>query len=141
MSMKQFNVGIKAVIVQDNKVLLLRKASDNPFWELPGGRINDNESIVDALTRELTEELPNILNIKIGEIVDAHRLSKDIKPDLGLVLIFYKVSAEFEGDPQISEEHDQYKWLTKEEALTLADEASHTAVTIALGGSITSKST
>lgn len=132
MSMKQFNVGVKAVIVKDNKVLLVRKKTDEPFWELPGGRIDDVESIPQALTRELYEELPNIKNIHIGEIVGAFRRVEDIKPDLGLVLVFYKVAAEFDGDPELSEEHDQYKWLTKSEALAIADETIQAVITTAL---------
>jgi predicted NUDIX family NTP pyrophosphohydrolase len=58
--MKQFNVGIKGVVRrQDGAVLLLRKNQDDAFWDVPGGRIDGDESIEQTLNRELAEELPN----------------------------------------------------------------------------------
>ncbi|HZW60779.1 MAG TPA: NUDIX domain-containing protein [Candidatus Babeliales bacterium] len=56
-----FYVGIKGVIVNNNKVLLLKsksKIDDGQFWDLPGGRMESNETIQEALIRELIEELP-----------------------------------------------------------------------------------
>ena len=51
--MKTFYVGIKGVIVKDNKVLLLRKNPTNSaeFWEMPGGRIDHNEAIEQGVLR------------------------------------------------------------------------------------------
>jgi 8-oxo-dGTP pyrophosphatase MutT (NUDIX family) len=119
---KLFNVGIKGVIVKDNKVLVLRANAAKErrdIWEMPGGRINDNETIEQALKRELKEEVPNIKNIKMHELLDVYRLPWDIGNDISLMLIFYSVTADFDGDPQISDEHVDWKWATKEEALKL----------------------
>jgi ADP-ribose pyrophosphatase YjhB (NUDIX family) len=54
----QFNPRV-AAIIQDadrNRILLCRK-DGMPFWMLPGGRIEGGEGAVDALRRELREEL------------------------------------------------------------------------------------
>ena len=45
------------------------------------------------------------------------------------MLIFYVVKADFDGDLQISEEHSDWKWATKEEALATAHENCHEAIT------------
>ena len=132
MSMKQFQVGVKAVIVHDGKVLLLRKSAVEPFWELPGGRIDGNETIAETLARELQEELPNIRDFTMLDIVGAKRLEKEHVPELGLMLLFYKVTAEFDGNPQISDEHDAYKWADKDAALGLAGTVSRDAIAAAL---------
>lgn len=61
--MKTFYVGIKGVIVNDGKVLMLRANAAlgrRDIWEIPGGRIDDEENIEQTLRRELQEELPNI---------------------------------------------------------------------------------
>ena len=116
--MKKFYVGIKSCILKDNKILLLEKSGGN-FWEVPGGRIDNDETIEETLRRELREEVPNIKNISIGRILGAHRLSKDIDEGISLTLIYYKVTADFEGDPQISDEHSAWKWATEEEARQL----------------------
>jgi 8-oxo-dGTP diphosphatase len=129
LAMKKFNVGIKALIVRDDKILLVRRVDTPPFWDVPGGRIDDNEAIEETLDRELHEELPNIESYQVHGIVDASRLHKDIKPGLSLVLVFYSVTAEFRGgEPELSSEHDEYKWLTKTEALEAANITCRAAI-------------
>ena len=121
MSEKLFNVGIKAVITQGDKVLLVDNVKRrHDTWEFPGGRMDGNETIEETLRRELTEELPNIKNIKIGALLGAHRIHHDIKEKVSLVLIFYKVEAEFDGEVQISDEHKDFRWVTLNEAKKLA---------------------
>ena len=63
--MKKFFLGIKAIIVDSGKVLLLERNFKTPFWEAPGGRIDEGESVEEALIRELKEELPGISDISI----------------------------------------------------------------------------
>ncbi len=123
---KLFNVGIKAIIKKDNKVLIVRHGQD--FWEVPGGRIDANESIEEALHRELREELPNIHSIVLDRVIDARRLHKDIKDDISLVLVFYLVEADFKGAPKLSEEHTAYKWASKGEAIKTVHELYQTAI-------------
>lgn len=130
--MKQFNVGIKSLIIRDNKILLVKHV-DPLYWEVPGGRIDDSETIEQTLERELHEELPNIKSYKVHGIVDAFRLQKDIKPDLSLFLVFYKISATFTGDtPDLSDEHSEFKWMTKTEALKVVNITCQAAIKKAL---------
>lgn len=118
MSEKLFNVGIKAIIKRNDKVLIVKNIKG--FWEVPGGRMNGNETIEQTLRRELTEELPNIKNVQIQEIVEAVRVHKDINKDVSLVLVFFYTSAEFEGgEPILSPEHTDYKWATRDEAVDM----------------------
>lgn len=57
----QLQFAQKAVIEVDGRLLLVRKSMSDPYqpgkWELPGGRMEDNESIDDALIREVREEV------------------------------------------------------------------------------------
>ena len=57
--MKQ-TLTVRAVIKQDNKVLLLRRATGNPLYigqfELPGGKVDFGEDPRAALQREVSEE-------------------------------------------------------------------------------------
>lgn len=131
--MKTFYVGIKGVIVSGKKVLILRAVDKGGIWEVPGGRINDNETVEQALRRELLEELPNIQNIHIHHLLDAYRIQKDIDNDISLVLIFYKVTAEFEGNPAISNEHIEWRWVLLEEALELVHDSCRQAIIRAFG--------
>ena len=130
MSEKLFNVGIKSIIINDDKVLIVKNTKG--FWEVPGGRVDANESIEETLRRELSEELPNIKSVVPGRILDARRLHKDIKDNVSLILVFYAVTAEFDGEPTLSDEHIDYMWATKQEALDLVYETCAPAIQAAL---------
>jgi len=41
---KKFFIGVKAVIVQSERILLLERNCSQPFWEVPGGRVDENET-------------------------------------------------------------------------------------------------
>ena len=53
-----FSVGVGGLIVEDGKVLLARRAGrhDKGMWVLPGGFVERDESIEQAVLREVREE-------------------------------------------------------------------------------------
>ena len=54
--MGKFNFRVCAVIVNDNKVLAMKDNHAN-YYYLPGGRVQFNETVENAVLRELKEEL------------------------------------------------------------------------------------
>ena len=52
----RFNLRVGAVVTRGDEVLLCR-AWDEDWWFLPGGRIKINENSLEALKRELAEEI------------------------------------------------------------------------------------
>lgn len=52
-------VGVGAVIVRDEKILLLRriKPPEKGHWTIPGGSVEFGEAIEEAILRELREEI------------------------------------------------------------------------------------
>ena len=111
--MKKFYVGIKG-LVHDKKrgfLLLKREYKSGDFWDSPGGRIDGDEDFKTTLLRELTEELPDIQEVKIGELLGAHRVQKDIENDISLVLLYFLVEASLPEKIKLSDEHNGYTWL------------------------------
>jgi 8-oxo-dGTP pyrophosphatase MutT (NUDIX family) len=115
-AIQSFNVGVKGVIVQEGQILLVKHATKG-FWDIPGGRIDDDESVEQTLRRELAEELPNGKLNAVGKIVCAFRVP-DLKFDDGssLLLLVYLVDIDFDGMPSVSSEHSEYRWATFDEA-------------------------
>jgi 8-oxo-dGTP diphosphatase len=61
---KMFNVGIKGLIENsEGKVLVLKSSlkghriPTEAYWDIPGGRIEEGENVLDVLKREVEEEL------------------------------------------------------------------------------------
>jgi mutator protein MutT len=51
---------VLAVIIRDGRVLIARRRPEDPFgglWELPGGKRQPGEAVLDCLAREVMEEL------------------------------------------------------------------------------------
>ena len=110
---KDCHVGVKGIVKVGNKCLVLQKGEGgDDYWDLPGGRIDDEETLEETLSRELSEELPSLKDYEIGGVVGAYRLSKNIDEEKALILIFYRVNAE-EFEVKLSNEHASYKWVTK----------------------------
>ena len=115
MALKTFYVGAKAVIRTDRGVLLIRHAGG--WWDMPGGRLDDNEELEEALAREIREELPGAELSHIHGLAGAHRVQKDVQGDISLVLVYYYVSVNLPEKLQLSEEHDEYLWVKSADLL------------------------
>ena len=64
-----FKIVTAAIVLQDNKVLLTRRAlgqSLEGYWEFPGGKVEEGESLQECLKREIFEELG--VQVMLGNI-------------------------------------------------------------------------
>ena len=66
METKKFTVRIRAVIVHEDKLLVM-KMGTNEYYALPGGKMEIGETILECLEREITEELG--IPPKIGRLL------------------------------------------------------------------------
>jgi 8-oxo-dGTP pyrophosphatase MutT (NUDIX family) len=106
-----FNIGVKALIVRNDRVLLLKRR-DLPRWEVPGGRINQGENAFETLRRELAEELPHITHIRIGRMLHAEQADFLLPNGNHLMLLFYHVNARLLFPIELSEEHCETTWAS-----------------------------
>lgn len=111
-------VGVKILIKQHDKYLFLRRSTafqeGAQKWDIPGGRIEPEEALQDALTREVLEET----GLKLEQI-DELLAAQDIfvsNADVYVVRLTY--IGEAIGEVAISDEHDDYAWMTAGEALS-----------------------
>ncbi len=86
-------------------------------WELPGGKVEPGEGTVDALHREIAEELG--VRIELGRELpgpDEHG-TWPLPPGHRMHVWLARV---VEGDPEPIEDHDELRWLPPGEWLSVA---------------------
>ena len=109
--MNQFHVAAGILRDADGRVLVSERLCDGPFnglWEFPGGKIADGEAPIDALRRELVEEL----GIEVAEASPYMALHHEY-PDRIVDLEFFLVTA-WQGEPA-GLEGQGLRWLLPSE--------------------------
>ena len=89
-------IGVGIIILNDNNQVFVGKRKDNPVnkWQMPQGGVDDGESFIKAMKRELLEET-SIKNIKILKEID--RIYEYELPD-NLIGVIWK--GKFRGQKQ-----------------------------------------
>jgi 8-oxo-dGTP pyrophosphatase MutT (NUDIX family) len=107
-------VAVATLIVREGRVLALRRAPDNlagpGLWETVSGRVEQGEQPLAAALREVSEEAA--LDVRIApRPIGAYAAQRRGEP---MIVILYR--AEYvAGEVSISNEHDQFAWLTAAE--------------------------
>ncbi len=114
-----FHLGVKLLIQNTKGEILLvhRVKNDVDYWDFPGGKVNKNEALLDALSRELDEEIGFSVFDDIRFYYACQ--STNILPsddDIGLLLFVYRSKPVDKLNINLSPEHDDYKWHTIEES-------------------------
>lgn len=98
--------GVFALINDNYERLLVSERADGKGWNLPGGRVEENESDEAALVREVLEEL----GIKV-EVCDQVGVPLEFKEDTAIA---YRCRI-IEGEPKNTEETKSYRYVTSAE--------------------------
>lgn len=111
MNAKRIHVAVGVVLNSDDQVLLAlrpEKAHQGGRWEFPGGKVEPDENVQQALCRELQEEL-GITPLKSRPLVEIHHDYSD----KSVLLDVWWVDA-FDGDPKGCE-GQPLRWATAKE--------------------------
>jgi lipoyl(octanoyl) transferase len=105
---------------EDGRVLLLKRRPERGgFWQVLTGRIEEGESPLQTAAREVHEETgfsPRLDEIRDLEYVHAFALGGH---DPLLFVEETAFAATVSGEPRLSDEHDEHRWCTPEEAARL----------------------
>jgi len=100
---KLFSVSVKALIVDDEGKFLMVK-ENNGVWDLPGGRLENGENIVDALKRECLEEIG--VEVDVLDKIPAAAVSAQHRAGDWFLMLGYTVkplSLDFKKTPEAEE--------------------------------------
>jgi 8-oxo-dGTP diphosphatase len=103
---------VTGLIVKDGKILMCQRREDKLYplhWEFPGGKVEAGESLVQALERELTEELAITITDAESWFEDTMTYSNGLTYHVTFFLI-----REYEGEPK-NMEFNEIGWFTAPE--------------------------
>ncbi|HSH55960.1 MAG TPA: NUDIX hydrolase [Candidatus Limnocylindrales bacterium] len=121
-----FYIGIKALITnRAGEVLLLladtahHRSPTEPYWDIPGGRMQEGQDIQQTLAREIYEEigLRDFTVVRLlAPVLSKHRIPYEESRTAGLMLLVYEVMLDDSAKITISSEHLRYEWVARAEA-------------------------
>lgn len=122
-----FYIGVKGLIENEQGQILLlladvttHRKNTEPYWDIPGGRIEEGGNLLDTLKREIQEET-GITELvaepeQVTALISNHMVPTDSGKDAGLALVVYKVMIPASAEIKLSDEHETYEWVDKAEA-------------------------
>lgn len=131
-----FRPQVVGCFLNGKKILFLFKKEHN-LWQLPQGGIDNRETVEQAVSREMSEELGKefVGAAKINSVVGENQVafpghtkgSRELKTDDGQEIFmkgkkyfFVSIDTEREGLEIKNTEFDDYQWLPYDEALELS---------------------
>lgn len=106
-------IAVRAMVVQDDKILLVRRANGRVSilgkFELPGGKLSYGEQPEDALRRYLHEDVG--LHIKTAHLSDVVTYIDRDDRNIQYAVIMYSIElAEGHHDLTLNQNYDKYIW-------------------------------
>jgi 8-oxo-dGTP diphosphatase len=109
---------VKALIKDEKgRLLMLKKSSQYDWmadkWEQPGGKIEEDEDRFEAARREIETETC----LEVEDFEDLVRIEiEDKEEKVNCYVVF---TDDFSGEVELSDEHQDSKWILRQEALDL----------------------
>lgn len=100
---------VAAIIIENEKVFATQRGygSFKDKWEFPGGKVEEGESLEDALIREIREELET--EVEVGKLLE--NVEYDY-PDFHLAMACFICT--LKSGQLVLKEHEAARWLTKD---------------------------
>lgn len=120
---KLFHVGVKALLTRPDGTVLVMKTgpfkNDEAHWDLAGGRIEEGQTEIETLAREIEEET-GVTDFGepeyFGSCISNIQIPLKDGTKVGLVLIAYKVPVPEDVQIVTSNEHSEIAWVSMAEA-------------------------
>lgn len=115
---ESLKVAQKVILIrEDGNILALRRSKTDPLrpltWDLPGGEIEHGEDLIEAIRREVREEVG--FTVENFTLLDA--VGFVIPNGEYWISIGYIAHVPQDVVITLSFEHDKFEWLTREEFL------------------------
>ena len=100
-------LAVGAVVINDGSLLMVRRGKDpgKGLWSIPGGRVEHNELLTDALVREVKEETG--LDVEVVELLGI----LEVPGEPHYVILDHVAVAKGELDPTPGDDAAEVRWV------------------------------
>ncbi|MBM3468789.1 MAG: NUDIX domain-containing protein [Alphaproteobacteria bacterium] len=132
MEKQLFHLGVKMIIQNSQGKVLILKPKGHDKWDLPGGKIQHGESVLEALQGKIEEEtglskLTNILPQKMilpqGTFATHLKVKVPLEgtPDDGLITWLHTCSLLEDQPVVLGPDYQEFQWVSWRQARNLLD--------------------
>lgn len=114
MSQQKTQLVTRLIVEAEGNVLLLRRSKEAVYrpdrWEVPGGRVDEGERLVEAAAREMSEETGI-------DLADLEYINTAIESDVNKdsIILFYGAKLQKKPNITLSNEHQEWAWANSHE--------------------------
>lgn len=103
-----------AVILNDRNELLLVRKKKSSFFQLPGGKIQENETELQSLEREIWEETGLVISAGAFSFLGRHTFKAVNEKDTLVHGSVYTARLKHGPEPVAANEIEEFAWITKD---------------------------
>lgn len=117
--------GVALIVKKENKILLYKRNIPGKIaygsYALPGGTVENNETVVQTACREAAEEIGIIIKPQDVSLVHMLRLREKVDPTTGLtkqiLLLYFAEITAWQGEPTNMEpdKHSDLTWFNQDQ--------------------------
>jgi 8-oxo-dGTP diphosphatase len=110
-----FSVSQKAILTDKKGRILMMEKAGKGHWDLPGGKLDEGEDMIEGLEREIIEET-HLTKVSIGHIIYAGRRSFEEEGKPERVMLFYLCETDQKFEKiKLSDEHTQWRLMKSDD--------------------------
>lgn len=117
-------ITVCAFIHKDGRLFAPKRAAAKAFlpnkFELPGGHVDYGEDLTQGLRREIREEFG--IDVSVGDSFYAFTYINEVKKTHSVEVVYFAAIKDRQEIKLNLEDHSEYQWLTREEAVKVWDE-------------------
>lgn len=120
-------VRCRAIIVHNDKLLVVKNSRGSEYYALPGGHLDPGESPVECIERELEEELG--IRGKVGRLLYVYTFTQEDKASVEFLFEITNGEDFLTHESQIkthAHELSEVRWIDSSEELLLLPQEIHT---------------
>lgn len=110
---KKSAAGIAFICLDDSSLFLCLRSKTSTFsntWGIPGGKIESEESAIDAAIREIQEELGSSPDVSGCEVLDAVIFDSNVL-NYTTFIVNLTLKEKMQWQPKLNKEHEDFGWF------------------------------